>query len=73
MTLEEARKKTGLSQAEVGKALGVSSAAVCYWETGKNTPRLKLLYKIADLYGLSLTELLLCIEESGGSLLVEVD
>jgi len=53
-----ARLKAGLSQAEVGKALDVSAAAVCQWETGQTLPRTSLLRPIATLYGCTVDELL---------------
>ncbi|MEU4352892.1 helix-turn-helix transcriptional regulator [Streptomyces sp. NPDC023838] len=33
------REAFGLSQAELGKQLGVSDASVSKWESGKSTPR----------------------------------
>lgn len=53
-----AREKAGLTQATVASKLGVTGAAVSYWETGKNLPRGKLLGKIALLYGCTVDELL---------------
>ena len=53
-----ARKKAGLSQAEAAAQLGVSSVAVCHWETGKHHPRGKLLLEVARVYGCTVDELL---------------
>lgn len=58
MSFYSARKKAGLSQDAVAKQLGVSSAAVCQWETGKTEPRAKLLPKIANAYGCTIDDLL---------------
>lgn len=58
MRLQEARTKAGLSQRAVAKELGITDAAVCLWETGKNLPRAALLPKLAALYGTTVDELL---------------
>lgn len=59
MSFLSARKKAGLSQAEVAVALGISSAAVCQWETGKTAPDSRKLPKIAELFNCTVDELLL--------------
>ncbi len=64
MSFSSARKKAGLSQAAAAKKLGVEPAAVCQWETGKTSPRSKLLPLIAKVYGCSIDELLSGNEES---------
>lgn len=53
-----ARKKSGLSQAEVAMRLGISAAAVCQWETGNTAPDARRLPEIAELYGCTVDELL---------------
>lgn len=58
MSFLYARKKAGLSQADVAMKLGIKSASVCQWETGKTSPRATLLPKIASLYGCTVDELL---------------
>ena len=49
----EAREKTGLSAAEVGRRIGVSQPAVTQWETGAKVPSVEMLCKLADLYCVS--------------------
>lgn len=58
MGLVSARKKAGLSQSEVAKALGITNSAVCQWETGKTAPRAFLLVKLATIYDCTVDELL---------------
>lgn len=58
MTFFQARQKAGLTQSQVAKALGVDQSAVCLWETGKTSPRVATLFKIAKLYGCTVDELL---------------
>ena len=67
MSFLSARKKTGMSQAEVGKRLGVSDATVSMWETGVTTPVGKRIPQIAALYGCSIDELFKSDEEIGGN------
>ena len=58
MRLKEARVKAGLSQRAVAKELGITDAAVCLWETGKNLPRAALLPRLAALYNCTVDDLL---------------
>ena len=58
MDFATARARTGMSQREVAKKLGVTPAAVALWDTGKTVPRAPLLLMVADLYGVTVDELL---------------
>lgn len=58
MSFLSARKKAGLSQADVAEALGISSASVCQWETGKTMPDPRKLPKIAEILNCTVDELL---------------
>jgi DNA-binding transcriptional regulator YiaG len=42
------RERSGISQSALARALGVSSAAVCRWESGDRTPRGELLVVYLD-------------------------
>ena len=53
-----ARKRTGMSQAEVARRLDLDQSSVAYWETGKRLPRASLLVKLADLYCCTIDELM---------------
>lgn len=52
------RKRAGLTQMDVAKALGVSDAAVCQWEKGENMPSASRLVALAKLYDCTVDELL---------------
>lgn len=54
--IQKFRKAAGLTQKEVGEALGVSSSAVSQWETG-GTPDISLLPAIADRLGVTVDAL----------------
>jgi len=58
MGFRDARIKAGLSVAQVMEAMQVSDAAVYQWETGVNLPKGTRLPKLADLYGVTVDELL---------------
>lgn len=51
--LLELRKEKNVSQATLAKALGVSYAVICYWETDRSEPTAPNLVKIADYFGVS--------------------
>lgn len=48
----------GFSQFQLGKLLGVSDKAVSKWENGNAKPRISTCYRLADILGVSLGELL---------------
>ena len=51
------RKKCGWSQEDLAEKLGVSRQSVSKWETGQSVPDLDKLIKLADLFGISVDEL----------------
>ena len=62
MTLEEQikhyRKNAGLSQEKMAEKIGVSRQAITKWENGTGTPDIANLMAIADLFQISVDELL---------------
>ncbi len=52
------RKKSGYSQEELADKLGISRQAVSKWECGDATPDLDNITKLADIYNISVDELL---------------
>ena len=56
--LLELRKEKGISQAALAKALEVSYAVVCYWETDRSEPTAPNLVKLADYFDVSVDYLL---------------
>ena len=56
--LFNARKKSGLSQEEVAERLGVSRQTISKWELDETLPDIHQSKKLANLYGLSLDELI---------------
>jgi len=56
--LLEYRKKAGLSQEELAEKIGVSRQAVSKWERSEASPDTDNLIVLAELYGVSLDEML---------------
>ena len=56
--LFQSRKKTGLSQEIVAEKLGVSRQTISKWETDETVPDIYQAKKLAELYNLSLDELI---------------
>lgn len=55
----ELRTEKGLSQSELGRLVGVSNKAVSKWEVGAAKPRPEKLAKLAEIFGVTVEELLL--------------
>ena len=51
MTLKAARTNVGLTQREVAKTLKISTKTLSGWETGKTSPKIDMVDKMCELYG----------------------
>lgn len=58
--LHELRERRGLSQYQLGMLVGVSNKAVSKWENGSAKPQSRILYKLSDVLGVTVDELLAC-------------
>ena len=56
--IKELREKYHFTQAELAERLNVSDKTVSKWETAKGYPDISLLEPIAEVFGISVTELL---------------
>ncbi len=56
--LQRERKARNISQGELAKAIGVSQAAIHYFETDRNEPRISIVERMADFYGITVDELI---------------
>ena len=54
------RKEKGLTQKQMAAQLHISDKAISKWETGVSIPDTALLIPLAELLGVTVTELLLC-------------
>lgn len=54
------RTRLGLSQFQLGTLVGVSDKAVSKWENGDAKPRIGTCYRLAEVLGVSINELLSC-------------
>ena len=57
MNLKTLRQKNNLTQQEVAQYLNKTKAGYSYYESGRNEPDIKALIKLADLYHVSIDEL----------------
>ena len=58
--ISELRKEKGITQKELAGKLFISDKAVSKWETGHSVPDITLLTPLAELLGVTVTELLEC-------------
>ena len=54
------RMRAGLSQFQLGNLVGVSDKAVSKWENGDAKPRIATCYRLAEVLGVNINELLSC-------------
>lgn len=47
--LKATRKQNGLSQAALGKLIGVRTQTISNWETGKSEPNLETINKLCEI------------------------
>jgi len=52
------REKHNMSQQEFGKIAGASDKAVSSWETGKRTPRMGAIERIANHFGINKSDII---------------
>lgn len=58
--ISQLRKEKGYTQKELAEQLFLSNKAISKWETGASMPDTSLLIPLADLLGVTVTELLTC-------------
>lgn len=56
--LKNKREEMHYTQGEVARATGISQANISRWESNTQDPAISFLVKIADLYGISVDELI---------------
>ena len=71
--LKEARQRQGFSQQQVARLLGVERSTYSYYETGKTTPSIKNLVNLAQIFRVSVDELLAGMQDTTEELLVKCD
>ncbi|MBQ3668622.1 MAG: helix-turn-helix transcriptional regulator [Clostridia bacterium] len=52
------RKKNKITQAELGEKLSYSDKSISKWERGEGTPDLSVVIQLADIFGVSVDEIL---------------
>lgn len=56
-SIKEIRLAQKLSQKELAARIGVTHAAISYWENGINIPNVKDCWRLADALGVTIDEL----------------
>ena len=56
--IKELREKNKMTQLQLAEKLGVTDKTISKWETGKGYPDITLLEPIADIFWISITELI---------------
>ena len=64
--LSALRRANGLSQERAAEAVGVTRQALAKWEAGETTPDILHSDKLAEMYGVSLDDLLHYEQKPGG-------
>ena len=54
--IKELRVERGLSQAQLGKGIGVSQKAIDYWERNVNEPKASYVILLVNFFGISFDE-----------------
>lgn len=57
--IKKIRTDNNLTQEQMSEKLNVSRQTISSWETGRNLPDLEMVVRIAEIFGLSLDELIL--------------
>ena len=58
LNLNRLRKERGLTQAELGRLIGVTAASISNYELGVCYPRMRIVFKLSVALGVSVAELL---------------
>ena len=56
--ISELRKEQGLNQKELAQKLSVTDKAVSKWETGRGIPDVSILQPLANIFGVTVGEIL---------------
>lgn len=67
MNIREIRRELRLSQAEFARLLGVHQTAVSQWETGRTSPEVEMLLRIARMSGHTIDDLMNADEPRGSA------
>lgn len=58
MAIRALRESAGMRQYELAARMGVKQASVHAWESGENYPSAENLLKLADIFGVTVDEVL---------------
>ena len=55
--IKSRREKMGISQKDLAKKVGVTQAAIFFYESGKSIPRLDIAIALANTFGITVEQL----------------
>ena len=55
-------RTSGYTQVELARKLGVTQALISKWVTGRGTPKTVTISKIAEVFGVSVDEVIACFK-----------
>ena len=64
------RKACGLTQEDMGEALGVDRSTYTYYETGRSFPSIENLIRIIRIFGINSVDTLLGVDKTSGEISV---
>ena len=56
--IKRLRKQAGMTQAELAEKLDVARSTITQWETGWSSPRMRMVQKLADVFGVTSADML---------------
>lgn len=58
ITMKAARVNAQLTQRQAANAVGISKNTLCNYEKGKSIPKVDIAKKLADLYGMRVSDII---------------
>ena len=65
MKFKELLKANDMTCARLARKLGVSRSLVCLWATGKGRPNLGLIPTLAEIFSVSIEDIVKCFSDNG--------
>lgn len=56
--IKELRKENNLTQEQLGKLLNMTKTGISYWESGKSEPSFETIEELAEIFNVSISELI---------------
>ena len=57
ISLKAARVAAGMTQKDVAREIGTTTASLCRWERGERVPKVSTFFRLCELYGRNPSEI----------------